>query len=149
MQKTTLSSKWDARSFEVRVEQIKFEWDDRTVNVVETCYTPEGWYIGDIQVATDLANRGIKPELVNASDTVCSIGFSEKDQKFYGWSHRAMYGFAIGDVVKEGDCVASSGWTSEYLAEHPGADVSLPVGFTAKTINDCRNMAIAFADSVS
>ena len=24
------------------------------------------------------------------------IGFSEKEQKWYGWSHRAFYGFKVG-----------------------------------------------------
>lgn len=32
------------------------------------------------------------------------LGFSSKDQKWYGWSHRAFYGFGIGSTVKEGDC---------------------------------------------
>jgi hypothetical protein len=35
---------------------------------------------------------------------VCSIGWSDKDQKWYGWSHRAIYGFRPGDKVKKGDC---------------------------------------------
>ena len=34
----------------------------------------------------------------------CSIGWSEKDQKWYGWSHRAIFGFTIGSKVKKGDC---------------------------------------------
>ncbi len=33
-----------------------------------------------------------------------NIGFSEKEQKWYGWSHRAIYGFAIGSQVQKGDC---------------------------------------------
>ena len=32
-----------------------------------------------------------------------SLGFSTKNQKYYGWSHRAIYGFKIGDKVKIGD----------------------------------------------
>ena len=54
-----------------------------------------------------------------------------------------------GDVVEEGDCAASSGWIPEYLAEHPEEDRSLPVGFIAKSLADCKRMAIAFTDSVS
>ena len=80
---------------------------------------------------------------------VCSIGFSEKDNKWYGWSHRAIYGFKIGDVVKKGDCCALSGLTEEYLKKHPEEDCSLPIGFKAKSLADCKKMAIAFADSVS
>lgn len=35
---------------------------------------------------------------------VACIGFSEKEQKWYGWSHRGFYGFGIGSEVKRGDC---------------------------------------------
>jgi hypothetical protein len=115
-----------------------------------SAYTPEGNYIGDSKAAWRLCvKRGIKPELAKSTDKVCSIGYSTKDGKWYGWSHRAIYGFKIGDKVKKGDCCASSGWTKEYLKEHPELDMSLPVGFKAKTMYDARRMAIAFADSVS
>lgn len=33
-----------------------------------------------------------------------NIGFSEEEQKWYGWSHRAIFGFGVGDKVKKGDC---------------------------------------------
>ncbi len=38
------------------------------------------------------------------------VGFSPKDSKWYGWSHRAIYGFKIGSTCKKGDChyIASS-----------------------------------------
>jgi len=84
----------------------------------------------------------------NPRGTAC-IGFSSKRQKWYGYSHRAIQGFKIGDVVKIGDCTASSGWNEEGLKEHPERDISLPVGFTAKTLDDCKLMALAFAEHVS
>ncbi len=59
-----------------------------------------------------------------------------------------MGGFGIGDVVKEGDCTNSSGWTEEYLIQHPECSLALPVGFEAKTLKDAKRMAIAFAESV-
>lgn len=31
-------------------------------------------------------------------------GFSPKDQKWYGWSHRAIYGFKIGSTCEKGNC---------------------------------------------
>lgn len=65
--------------------------------------------------------------------SVTSIGWSPKDQKWYGWSHRAIYGFGVGDIVKEGSVCA------EYL----------PVGFKAKNLKDAKKMATAFARSVS
>ena len=51
--------------------------------------------------------------------------------KWYGWSHRAVYGFGIGDKVKKGDCA--------YI-DHV---------YTIKTDDQARETAEAFADSVS
>lgn len=64
-----------------------------------------------------------------------SIGFSEKEQKWYGWSHRAIYGFGVGHVVEDGDCAV-------------GTD-GIKVGFKCKTLDDCKKLAKAFAKSVS
>lgn len=35
---------------------------------------------------------------------VCSIGWSPSEQKWYGWSHRAISGFVVGSEVKKGSC---------------------------------------------
>lgn len=116
---------------------------------MKSAYTSDGLYIGDPKTARFIcAKRGIRPQLADGKHSVCSIGFNEKEQKWYGWSHRAVCGFGIGDVVKEGDCAAGSGWTEDYLAEHPEADKSLPVGFKAKTLDDAKRIALAFAESV-
>lgn len=118
---------------------------------INSAYTvPEGLYIGNSKTAHRLiVQRGIKPELYEENKTICSIGFCQKEQKYYGWSHRAICGFGIGDIVAEGDCTASSGWIDEYLEQHPEKDLSLPIGFEAKTLEDAKRMAIAFAESVS
>lgn len=39
------------------------------------------------------------------------LGWSEKQQKWYGWSHRAIYGFGVGSRVAPGDCA--------YVADTP------------------------------
>jgi len=125
---------------------------------MKSAFTPEGYYIGNSKDAYRLiVKRGIKPEPMKPDrpeanggwGRTCSIGFCERDQKWFGWSHRAIYGFGIGAKVKEGDCAASSGWTDEWLAEYPEDDLSLPVGFVAESLADCKRMAIAFAESVS
>jgi len=112
--------------YEVRVELVKGI-------VMKSAYNEKGEYIGSPKFARYLYKRGIKPEKIDPRNNVCSIGFCEKEQKWYGWSHRAIYGFGIGCIVKEGDCAA------EYL----------PVGFRAETLEDCKKVAIAFANSVS
>jgi hypothetical protein len=117
--------------------------------IVRSAYTPDGDYIGDTKLARFLiVQRGIKPEKSNPNSNICTIGYSAEKDKWFGWSHRAICGFTIGDIVKEGDCTNSSGWTDEYLEEHPENDLSLPVGFKAETMEDAKRMAIAFAESV-
>jgi hypothetical protein len=149
IQTKTLSTRHYKAGYEIRTEEIEVPDGDEPL-VMNSAYTPEGWYIGNLKRARFLcAKKGIAPELADKSDRVCTIGFSERNQKWYGWSHRAIYGFGIGDVVKDGDCAATSGWTDEYLTEHPEADTSLPIGFVAKDLGDAKQMAIAFADSVS
>ena len=101
--------------------------------VLEFAYTPTGDCIGEPRMAEYLMKRGISPEKASPDHSVCSIGWSEKDQKYYGWSPRAIYGFSIGSKVSEG------GVTEGYL----------PIGFEAKTKEDCKKMAVAFADGVS
>lgn len=110
----------------------------------------DGGYVGTPENAYRYYQLGLQMiQKSHPENKVCSIGYNPKTGKWVGWSHRAMYGFKIGDTVKVGDCCASSGWTEEYLREHPEEDYSLPVGFEAKNENDTKRMAIAFADSVS
>jgi len=45
-----------------------------------------------------LADREITDELTRG------VGFSPKENKWYGWSHRAIFGFGIGSTCKKGDC---------------------------------------------
>ena len=110
----------------------------------------DGGYIGDLEEAYCLYQIGLKDVQKSKPDhKVCSIGFKPLEQKWYGWSHRARYGFGVGDVVKAGDCTNSSGWTEDYLKEHPEEAKSLPIGFEARNLTDAKRMAIAFAESVS
>jgi len=111
-------------------------------NGIDVAYTIEdNLYIGTPKDAKYFCEtRGIKPELANINSNVCSIGkciYKDKTHEDYGkwagYSHRAIYLFGYDYVVKEGDCVEG------YF----------PLGFVPKTEEDCRNMAIAFSNSVS
>ena len=63
-----------------------------------------------------------------------SIGFSEKEQAWYGFSHRAIHGFKIGDKCK-GDLGLGDGYTFKE-------------GDVLKTLDDCKQRAIDYADAV-
>lgn len=55
-------------------------------------------HVGQESSVKPLADREITKELTHG------VGFSPKDGKWYGWSHRAIYGFMIGSTCNKGDC---------------------------------------------
>lgn len=103
-------------------------------------YNLNGDWIGDSKLAHKLIVKwGIMPEVYKKGEPLmpCTIGFCQKDQKWYGWSHRAICGFGIGDKLFE----------EGYGDEH-----TLFIEHGEKTIvklNQARQSAIRFARSVS
>ena len=134
-------------------------------------------------------------DVCSKDSSVISIGFNEKEQKWYGWSHRAIFGFGIGSKVKKGDSAYVPknredfkeqmllSWKYEfrnditteretekgffvtwiYSNNTPNESLRLTKGeiyhqfpekygkgeWTAKTLNDAKEMAIDFSKSVS
>lgn len=74
----------------------------------------DGSYVGRIESAYELLLKGLtyiqskhddpENEYANGEFKVLSacIGYNKKEQKWYGWSHRAIKGFGIGDKIKRG-----------------------------------------------
>lgn len=107
---------------------------------MRSAFTPEGELIGLPRDARALmVKRGIQPEKSKPDHSVCSIGFCEREQKWYGWSHRAICGFGIGDKLFEA-----------YLE---GADDHTPFiahgTQTIETLEQARQAAVNFAESIS
>lgn len=98
-----VSRRWMKAGYEMRGEY--WETPDRSIEptlMKGQCYTPSGDWIGDSKDARFLVvKKGIMPEKSDPDHCVCSIGFSTKDGKWYGWSHRAICGFAKGDRIFE------------------------------------------------
>lgn len=86
----------------------------------------------DLSLFKFFAKHGITEIHPLPGGEVPQIGFSETEQKWYGWSHRAIYGFGIGSEVKKG-----------------AAGYNYPGPKKAKTLEDAKKMAENFADSVS
>ena len=99
--------------YEIRTEELTAEEAHAPGGMqMKSAYTPEGLYIGSSKWAHRLiVKRGIKPELRQEQDLSanggrgfpCSIGFCEKEQKWAGWSHRAICSFGLGDKLFEAD----------------------------------------------
>ena len=132
------------------LEEYKIKVEESSGIKMVFAYNNDDKYIGTLEFLEMLIKEhGLSQIQSYGENDICSIAFCEKEQKWYGWSHRAIGAFGIGDEVKENDLCASSGWTDEYLKENPDKDLSLPIGFKAETLEDAKRMAIAFADSVA
>jgi hypothetical protein len=71
--------------------------------VMRSAYTKDGDYIGNSKWVYKLVHvYGIR-KFAKASPThkLCSIGWSPEDNKWYGWSQRAVHGFGIGSSYKD------------------------------------------------
>jgi len=80
---------------------------------------------------SSLARYKDKHGIVSVSNPKGSIGYSEKEKKWYGWSHRAIHGFGIGHKVEKGHLPTCF------------------VGQTAKTLDDAKRFAVSFSRVVS
>lgn len=66
-----------------------------------------------------LFNRGITDEVQDGygePKTAC-IGFNPIEQKWYGWSHRAIYGFGIGSECKKGSCGYYPSYKEDFIED--------------------------------
>jgi hypothetical protein len=121
--------------YEVRTE--RHVMDGFPPMVIRSAYTSKGEYIGSPRFARSLYKRGIVPQLRKRESRVCSIGFNEKEQKWYGWSHRAICGFGIGDKV----FIERFGNDKTPFVKHGRRDI--------KNMKDAKLAASRFAASVS
>jgi len=55
-------------------------------------------HVGMEDTVEFLADREITDELTHG------VGFSPKENKWFGWSHRAIYGFEVGSTCEKGSC---------------------------------------------
>ena len=104
------------------------------------CYSSyTGDWIGDAKTARYLCIKLnlIEVQKAHKNHCRCSIGFNKLEQKWYGWSHRAICGFGFGDMIFE---------------ERFGDDNTPFVKHGLKPIinmDEAKNSAIRFAESVS
>ena len=75
-------------------------------------------------------------EKTEQHNSVPSIGYSPSRDKWYGWSHRAVHGFGVGDKVPNDPDI-----TEDHKDMVAGAKI--------KTIEKAKRVATLFANSVS
>lgn len=113
-----LSERRYKAGYVVRKELVDSGTGDGSTFEMTSAYTPNGDYIGSSRLAFRLCKtRGIQPMKKTDDSNICSIGFCDKEQKWYGWSHRAMYGFGVGSKVKLGDCAYMPSTKEEVMMD--------------------------------
>jgi len=100
---------------------------------IKTYYTKNKLWVGDEDMVDLLVKLGIQPELKRKDSAVCSVGYSPLKKSWYGWSHRAIVGFPVGHRIRKNNVLCNK----------------FPIGFETKNLDDCKKLAIAFADLVA
>ena len=137
--KTVVSRRYYKVGYEVRRELCSFDIDPENPIEMRSGYTPSGDYLGDAKTARFLyVKRGIRfCERRTPTSSVCSIGFQPQEQKWYGWSHRAICGFGLGDHL----------FVEDYGDDHTNYKEHGPETIT--TLVEAKLSASRFAASVS
>lgn len=93
--------------YDIRDEMWDNEFTDQEPSLMKKlAYSKQGDWIGSSKEAYRMVHRfGIQQfEKTEDDHCICSIGYAPKDNKWYGWSHRAIFGFTKGSSCKKGDC---------------------------------------------
>ena len=122
--------------YQIKEELWKYSEHEEPTRM-KAAYTPSGEYIGDVKFARFLVKRGIIPQINKPDHNVCSIGYCPSEKKWYGWSHRAIAGFGIGDKIFEEDF----GDDKTPFVKHGSV--------TIKTLEEAKRAAANFAEYVS
>lgn len=117
---------WVDNNFLMVTEKIGKYFLDCYYSKVDKCYIPNDYL-------KELFKLGITDQIQGKSrkSKACSIGFNPTEKKWYGFSHRAICGFKIGDRARE---------------VYPG---ETKLGKKLKTLEECKQAAKDFAESVS
>lgn len=129
------SSRWRRIGYEERTETWDIE-NGYEPTLMKSTYNPSGDYIGNFKQARYLFGRGIT-QVFPVNGGICCIGFNTMQQKWYGWSHRAICGFKIGNRIFEEEY----GNDQTPFNKHGNKKI--------ECLADAKQAAINFAESVS
>lgn len=139
MERKLLRSAVSKFGYEVREEEVTYSKQEPPTTMI-SCYSPKGDYIGDRDTVKNLIKEyGITQFEAHEGSTsrIVAMGYSPKTMRWYGWSHRAVAGFGIGDKIFEADF----GDDQTPFIEHGTV--------TIETLEQAFQSAKAFAEYVS
>lgn len=112
----------------------------------EQCDASQKVYLGDIDMALSLLDKGIKQFYYRTPQScVASIGYDPDTKTWWGWSHRAIAKYQVGQSVRH-DLIGYETATKYFHYDHTITSIE-PI--TLHTEADCRKMAEFFAEEVS
>ena len=113
--------------------------DNETLEMVNCYSSYTGEWIGNAKNTLFICKKkGLRQvQKSDPSHCVCSIGYQPDEDKWYGWSHRAICGFGFGDRIY----VERFGDGHDLVTQH-GPD-------TITTMEQAKQAAINFGESVS
>lgn len=83
-----------------------FDGKHKNPVVMVNAFTSNGKYIGHDRMARRMCGmHGVLP-YIECPGTMCRLGKSTKDGKWYGWNRHFYHGFGVGDVIKKNSIVA-------------------------------------------
>jgi len=128
--------------------------EGHSILMKKIAYNHEGEYIGNSKRAYFLlVKKGIIPKKSHPDHCVCSIGFCKKNFTWYGWSHRAMQNFGIGDKLFDENWYPEGG-TGErddcgFLIECEKIPFIKRGTITIRDMEQAKQAAVNFADYIS
>lgn len=133
VKKQTVSGK--GNEFQYRLETVLVPPSHPTFGgskpyTITSAFNMAGHYIGDEATAIELCEkRGIAPVLADPKHKTCSIGYCKRENKWYGWSHRAIFGFTVGSSVVKGDCAyiakTIDEWARNIIDDYTGVSYTV------------------------
>ena len=154
---TIFTQRFPAHGYHVKTDLVSSPKDNTPPTTTRNAYTNAGDHIGSHQTAELLCEKmGIAPELATPKSKMCTIGFCEKEQKWYGWKNNRIVGFGIGSTAKhmvkaptqsDNIEIEELPYRKRPLNHKTPEDTSnmTKKSWTAKTLDDARQMAVDFA----
>jgi len=102
---------WMKKFINVQEEKIGLEDGNESIQMINCTSKQDSSYIGTIEGTFKFLKRGIVEFYSTRGGRVACTGRT-KNGTWWGWSHRAMYHFSVGDKIKYDDSlvILSHGW---------------------------------------
>lgn len=164
----------------VNIHIESWKYGEGESDLMVSVYSKNGFYLGSVEDYMRLYDtfkicEDFTPYNTNKKDSTICCGYSPLNNKYYGWSHRAIRGFTVGSSIKRGDIGYRPDNFQEYKCNHNGEncyyleydnktcttntsgiccedDCIYPLGrgeWTASSLQEAKIMSLDYAEDIS